>query len=183
MRRRVRALVGTFAFLLIAPGTVAGIVPWLISHWRLEAGHSGALTAGGIMFIVLGLIPLLESFFRFAWKGLGTPAPVAPTQHLVVSGFYRYVRNPMYLGVIAIIAGQALLFADVDLVAYALAAWLVMHAFVSFYEEPKLRRTFGPEYTVFCAHVPRWLPRLRPWTPSSLSSSRAGSRSGSKNER
>jgi protein-S-isoprenylcysteine O-methyltransferase Ste14 len=183
MRRRVRALAGTFAFLLIAPGTVAGMVPWLISHWRLKAGHSGALTAGGITFIVFGLIPLLESFSRFAWKGLGTPAPVAPTKHLVVSGFYRYVRNPMYLGVIAIITGQALLFADVDLVTYALAAWLVMHAFVSFYEEPKLRRTFGPEYAVFCAHVPRWLPRLRPWTPSSPSSSRAGSRSGSKNER
>lgn len=163
MRRRVRAFAGTFAFLLIAPGMVAGMVPWLISHWRFKAEHSGALTAGGITLIILGLIPLIESFSRFAWKGLGTPAPVAPTKHLVVSGFYQYVRNPMYLGVIAIIAGQSLLFADVDLAIYALAAWLVMHAFVSFYEEPKLRRTFGAEYAVFCAHVPRWLPRLRRW--------------------
>jgi protein-S-isoprenylcysteine O-methyltransferase Ste14 len=161
-RRKVRAFAGGFVFFLIAPGTVAGVVPWLISHWRFKAEHSGALAAGGIILIACGLIPLIESFSRFAWKGLGTPAPVAPTRHLVVSGFYRYIRNPMYLGVIAIITGQALLFVDADILIYALAAWLVMHAFVMFYEEPKLRRTFGSEYAAFCAQVPRWLPRLRP---------------------
>ena len=163
MREKVRAFAGAFVFLLIAPGTVAGVVPWLISHWQFKAGHSRALAAAGITFIVFGLIPLLESFSRFAWKGLGTPAPVAPTKHLVVSGFYQHVRNPMYLGVIAIIIGQALLLADVDLLIYALAAWLVMHAFVMSYEEPRLRRTFGARYADFCAHVPRWLPRWRPW--------------------
>lgn len=160
MRRRILALAGSFAFLLIAPGTVAGVVPWLITHWRWKAGHSGALAGAGVAFIVFGLTPLVESFARFAWKGLGTPAPVAPTRHLVVSGFYRYARNPMYLGVVAIVTGEALLFADVDLLIYALAAWLTMHAFVVFYEEPKLGRTFGAEYTAFCAQVPRWLPRL-----------------------
>lgn len=160
-RRRAAALAGSFAFLLIAPGTVVGVVPWLITRWRPKAGHSGALVATGVAFIIFGLAPLVESFARFAWKGLGTPAPVAPTRHLVVSGFYRYVRNPMYLGVVAVVIGEALLFADVDLLVYALAAWLMMHAFVVFYEEPKLGRTYGAEYIAFCAQVPRWLPRLR----------------------
>lgn len=164
MRRRILALAGSFAFLLIAPGTVAGLVPWVITHWRPQAGHSVALAATGIASIIFGLIPLVESFARFAWKGLGTPAPVAPTKHLVVSGFYRYVRNPMYLGVVAVVIGEALLLADVDLLIYALAAWLTMHAFVVLYEEPKLGRAFGAEYTAFCAQVPRWLPRLERWT-------------------
>lgn len=165
MRRRILALAGSFAFLLIAPGTVAGVVPWLITRWRSKAGHSGALAETGIALIIFGLAPLVESFARFAWKGLGTPAPVAPTKHLVVSGFYRYARNPMYLGVVTVVIGEALLFADIDLLIYALAAWLVMHAFVVFYEEPTLGRTFGAEYTAFCAQVPRWLPRLgrAPW--------------------
>jgi protein-S-isoprenylcysteine O-methyltransferase Ste14 len=149
---------------LIAPGTVVGVVPWLITHGRSRAAHSGALAATGIAFIIFGLTPLVESFVRFAWKGLGTPAPVAPTKHLVVSGFYRYVRNPMYLGVVAIVIGEAMLFADVELLIYALVAWLTMHAFVVFYEEPKLGRIFGAEYTAFCAQVPRWLPRLVRWT-------------------
>lgn len=164
MRRRILAAAGSFAFLLIAPGTVVGVVPWLITRWRSMAGHSGALAATGIVFIVFGLAPLVESFARFAWKGLGTPAPVAPPKHLVVSGFYRYTRNPMYLGVVAVAIGEALLFADVDLLIYALAAWFTMHAFVVFYEEPKLGRTFGTEYTAFCAQVPRWLPRPGRWT-------------------
>ena len=162
MRRRVLALAGSFAFLLIAPGTVAGVIPWLITHWQPKAGRSVALAAIGVAFILFGLIPLVESFARFAWKGLGTPAPVAPTKHLVVSGFYRYARNPMYLGVVAVVVGEALLFADADLLIYALTAWLTMHAFVVLYEEPKLRRTFGAEYADFCAQVPRWLPRLPP---------------------
>ena len=160
VRRRVLALAGSFAFLLIAPGTVAGVVPWLITHWQPKAGHSGALAGTGIAFILFGLAPLAESFARFAWKGLGTPAPVAPTRHLVVSGFYRYTRNPMYLGVVAVVIGEALLFADADLLVYALAAWLAMHAFVVFYEEPTLGRAFGAEYTAFRAQVPRWLPRI-----------------------
>jgi protein-S-isoprenylcysteine O-methyltransferase Ste14 len=111
----------------------------------------------------LGIIPVLESFARFAWKGLGTPAPIAPTKHLVVSGFYRYVRNPMYVGVVSAILGQALLFGDVRLLAYAAAVWLATFLFVVVYEEPALRRQFGEEYANFRKHVPRWIPRLRPW--------------------
>jgi protein-S-isoprenylcysteine O-methyltransferase Ste14 len=84
---------------------------------------------------------------------------------LVVTGLYRYVRNPMYVAVIGIILGQALLFADRRLLLYAALFWLACHAFVVAYEEPTLRRTFGVPYAAFCAHVPRWIPRLSPWRP------------------
>ena len=102
---------------------------------------------------------------RFAIEGLGTPAPIAPTRHLVVTGFYRHVRNPMYVAVLAVILGQALLFANARLLAYGAAFWLACHLFVVFYEEPTLRRSFGADYDAFRANVPRWIPRLRPWSP------------------
>jgi protein-S-isoprenylcysteine O-methyltransferase Ste14 len=106
---------------------------------------------------------LLDSFARFAIQGLGTPAPVLPTRHLVVTGFYRYVRNPMYVGGLAPVSGQGLLFGDVRLFAYGFFIWLASHLFVVGYEEPKLKKTFGQEYSEFCRNVPRWIPRLKPW--------------------
>lgn len=106
---------------------------------------------------------LLESFARFAWQGLGTPAPLFPTQHLIVKGFYRYVRNPMYLAVVTMVISQALLFGNLCVLAYGLFAWLVTHIFVLAYEEPTLRKTFGAEYEANRAKVPRWIPRLAPW--------------------
>jgi protein-S-isoprenylcysteine O-methyltransferase Ste14 len=114
--------------------------------------------------VILGaLAVLLESFARFAWKGLGTPAPVFPTRHLVVSGLYRFVRNPMYVAVVSAILGQALLFASLPLAGYGALVWGLFHTFVVLYEEPTLRKTFGAEYESFRAHVPRWIPRLTPW--------------------
>jgi hypothetical protein len=97
MIRKVSAIVGSLAFLVIAPGSVAGLVPWWISRWRLETPFFGMpffRLAGG-MLITLGVIALLDSFVRFAVRGVGTPAPVFPTRHLVVTGLYRNVRNPM----------------------------------------------------------------------------------------
>lgn len=163
--RKILALTGSLLFFLVAPGTVAGVVPWLISQGRLEPAFFGfaILRPIGVVLIALGLIPLVESFARFALKGLGTPAPILPTRHLVVTGFYRHVRNPMYVGVVTIILGEALLASDVHLLAYAAIAWLCMHLFVVFYEEPKLQQTFGAEYDRFRANVPRWLPRIRAW--------------------
>src|SRR5262249_37737036 len=120
----------------------------------------------GVVLIVAGIPALLDSFGRFALKGLGTPAPVMPTRHLVVSGLYRYVRNPMYVGVVWVVLGQGLLFGDVRLLGYGLVLWLGFHLFVLGYEEPTLRRTFGEEYSAFCSNVPRWIPRLSPWKPS-----------------
>ena len=161
--RRILALFGSFLFFCLAPGTVAGLLPWLIGHWRVQPDCPAAFRAAGAVLIVLGLIPLVESFARFAWKGLGTPAPILPTRHLVVSGFYRHVRNPMYVGVVAVILGQAALFCDSRLAVYGATVWFVMHLFVVFYEEPKLAQTFGADYARFRANVPRWLPRLKGW--------------------
>ena len=106
---------------------------------------------------------MLDSFYRFAIQGLGTPAPVLPTKHLVVTGLYRHVRNPMYVGVASTIFGQALLFASKALVIYGALVWLAFHLFVFFYEEPTLQATFGDEYKTFREEVPRWIPRLRPF--------------------
>jgi protein-S-isoprenylcysteine O-methyltransferase Ste14 len=101
---------------------------------------------------------------RFVVEGRGTPAPIAPTENLVVSGLYRYVRNPMYLSVVTVIAGQAWLFASVVLLAYAGLVWLTFMVFVRIYEEPTLRRQFGAAYERYRSHVPRWIPRMTPWT-------------------
>ena len=97
---------------------------------------------------------------RFALQGLGTPAPIAPPQHLVVTGLYRYVRNPMYVAVVAVILGQAILFGDWRLMTYGGLMWLAFYAFVLTYEEPVLAQKFGAQYEDFRANVPRWIPRL-----------------------
>jgi protein-S-isoprenylcysteine O-methyltransferase Ste14 len=169
MNRKVVSIVGSAVFLVIAPGFVAGLAPWWISHWRLNAPFFGTPLfryAGGIL-AALGGIGLIDSFVRFAVQGLGTPAPVMPTRHLVVTGLYRYVRNPMYIAVVGAILGQALIFGSVPLLAYGVLVWLLFHVFVLAYEEPKLRSSFGAEYNDFCAHVPRWIPRFTPWTSHS----------------
>ena len=162
---RVVAALGTAIFLLVAPGIVAGLVPWWISQWQVHAPFLGftALRVLGTLLMAAGILVLLESFGRFALQGIGTPAPVFPTRHLVVKGSYRYVRNPMYVALVSLILGQALLLGDILVFIYAVFCWLAMHLFVLLYEEPILRRSFGAEYEAFCAHVPRWKPRLSPW--------------------
>jgi len=163
--KRASAIAGSVVFLLLAPGTVAGLVPWWISGWRMlppwfEVARIRLVGAG---LILAGIPVVLDSFARFAFEGMGTPAPVAPPQRLVVGGLYRYVRNPMYVGVLAMILGQTLLLGDVRLLEYGVAVWLGFHLFVVGYEEPALRRKFGAEYATFCANVRRWIPRLKPW--------------------
>jgi protein-S-isoprenylcysteine O-methyltransferase Ste14 len=163
--RKVVAIVGSAIFLVIAPGFVAGLMPWWISRWRVEAPFLGMPIfrfAGGIL-ITLGLIGLLDSFARFALQGVGTPAPVFPTRHLVVTGLYRYVRNPMYVAVVITILGQGLTLGNVNVLEYGALVWLLFHLFVLIYEEPTLRANFGSEYKYFCAEVPRWIPRFTPW--------------------
>lgn len=158
MTRRT-ALLGTLVFLALAPMTVAVLVPWWIAGWRTQdVLFPGARLAGALLALA-GLAVLLESFFRFALRGRGTPAPILPTRHLVVSGSYRFVRNPMYVAVVSLIAGQGLLLGEVRVIGYAALVWLALHLFVLGYEEPALRRTFGAEYDAFRASVPRWIPR------------------------
>ena len=111
----------------------------------------------------MGVPGLVDSFARFALDGLGTPAPLAPTQKLVVSGLYRHVRNPMYVSILAIVSGQAFLFGDARLLVLAALAWFASHVFVAGWEEPRLEREFGAQYRAYRANVPRWIPRFKPW--------------------
>ena len=161
MRSRAVSVLGSLVFLVVAPGMVAGYVPYLISRWRAHPPLLGfaAGRAAGALLVLAGVASLLHSFARFALEGRGTPAPVVPTETLVVSGAYRWVRNPMYVAVVAIIAGQALLFGSLPLVWYMLLVWASFHAFVLAYEEPTLSRTYGESYARYRASVNRWLPR------------------------
>jgi protein-S-isoprenylcysteine O-methyltransferase Ste14 len=149
-------------FLVVAPGVVAGIIPWWLTGW--EAGTTWPpLQLLGALLLVVGVIVLLHAFVRFVVEGIGTPAPIAPTQRLVVGGLYRHVRNPMYLAVGATIVGQALLLGRPILLLYAAAFAAVVFAFVRLYEEPTLARQFGAQYEAYNRAVPGWWPRLRPW--------------------
>ena len=159
--RRAAAVIGTAIFFVFVPCVLAGVVPWWISRWEFLPPFFDlqATRAVGILLIVAGLPGLVDSFARFALQGLGTPAPIAPTQNLVVTGLYRYVRNPIYIAVVAVILGQAILFGDWRLMTYGGLMWL---AFLT-YEEPVLAQRFETEYEDFRANVPRWIPRLSPW--------------------
>ena len=160
---RIKAALGSFVFLVLAPGIVAGLVPWLITHWEpLPPGDGpAAVRWAALVLIAAGLAVVLDAFARFAWEGLGTPAPIAPTRTLVVSGFYRFVRNPMYVAVIALIFGQAVLFASWAVALYGVAIAAAFVTFVRLYEEPTLRRAYGEEYAAYCAVTPGWFPRFR----------------------
>src|SRR4051812_23360781 len=153
---RVAALAGSAAFLLLAPGVMAGLVPWWLTGWEVESPlpYWAPLRVVGAAFVASGALALLWSFLRFALEGAGTPAPVAPTERLVVGGLYRYVRNPMYVAVAATIVGQALLLGRPILLAYAGVFLAVTATFVRGYEEPVLRERYGKEYEAYCRAVP-----------------------------
>src|ERR1700760_793791 len=138
--RRTAATAGSTLFFAIAPGVVAGLVPWWLTHWQVRGplGHWAPLRVAGLIMLVLGAIVLVRAFARFVREGIGTPAPVAPTERLVVGGLYRHVRNPMYLAVGAIIAGQALLLGRAVLLAWLAAFAAAVVSFVKLYEEPTL---------------------------------------------
>ena len=135
-------------------------MPWWITRWRLAPPFFGvgAIRYLGAFLAILGLVSLLDSFARFALVGRGTPAPIAPTETLVVSGQHRYVRNPMYLAVLSIVVGQALVFGSVWLLGYSALLLAAFHAFVVGYEEPTLARRYGASYERYRSTVGRWLP-------------------------
>ena len=159
----LRSALFTGLFFALAPGATAGLVPWLATGWDRPDGAIGALDVAGAALLALGLLAVVACFVRFVTEGRGTPAPLAPTEQLVVGGLYRFVRNPMYVAVASMIAGQLLLFRSA-----ALAAWLAMFlvavvAFVKGYEEPKLAAQFGESYERYRRAVPGWWPRLTPY--------------------
>jgi protein-S-isoprenylcysteine O-methyltransferase Ste14 len=163
--RKAKAAAGSLVFLAVAPGVVAGLVPWWLTRWEKEEPWPGlvAVRALGWFLVVAGAVVVLQAFARFVSEGLGTPSPVAPTERLVVGGLYRYVRNPMYLAVAATIVGQALILGQPLLLLYAGAFLLTVAAFVHWYEEPTLRRQFGADYETYLRAVPGWWPRRKPW--------------------
>jgi protein-S-isoprenylcysteine O-methyltransferase Ste14 len=172
---KAAAAVGSAAFFLLAPGVVAGLVPWWLTGWRATDPLPAwaPLRTLGSMLIAGGVVVLMHAFVRFVAEGSGTPAPVAPTRRLVVGGAYRHVRNPMYLAVVATIVGQALVLGQPALLLYAALVGGLSAAFVRWYEEPTLRAQFGAEYQAYRRAVPAWWPRLRPWTGSSVGPDRA----------
>jgi protein-S-isoprenylcysteine O-methyltransferase Ste14 len=162
MRRSVAAA-GSSAFFVLAPGGVAGLVPWLLTGWHVHRSYAWSWRALGVVLVVVGAAVLVHAFARFVVEGAGTPAPVAPTERLVVGGLYRHVRNPMYLAVAAAICGQALILGRPWLYAYAALFGAMVWVFVTFYEEPTLAQRYGAQYETYRSAVPGWRPRLRPW--------------------
>ncbi|HXL59277.1 MAG TPA: isoprenylcysteine carboxylmethyltransferase family protein [Mycobacterium sp.] len=160
--RRSTAAIGSAAFFVVAPGTVVGLVPWLVTRWELPDSTAVWRIVLGVLLIVAGLMPAVHAFVQFAKAG-GTPMPLAPPERLVVNGFNRYVRNPMYVGLLTAILGQALLFGSLGLVLYAVIVWIITASFVRWYEEPTLSHRYGAEYEEYRRNVPAWLPRWRPW--------------------
>jgi protein-S-isoprenylcysteine O-methyltransferase Ste14 len=139
---------------------VAGVIPWALTEWETASEWWLPVRVLGAAAIVAGGAVLVSAFARFVREGLGTPAPLAPTEHLVVGGLYRYVRNVMYIAVTTTIVGQALLLGQVVLLVYAAIAWAGMAAFVLVYEEPTLADRYGEQYEEYRRAVPAWWPRL-----------------------
>jgi protein-S-isoprenylcysteine O-methyltransferase Ste14 len=151
----------SFLFLIVAPGMVAGYIPLALLRTGSQV-ETGALAYLALPLWLIGGMILLWSFWNFLHEGRGTPAPIDPPKELVAVGFYRYVRNPMYVGVLTMILGHFLWFGYWNLFVYAMLVFLAFHTFVILYEEPTLRRKFGVSYEEYLKRVPRWIPRLRP---------------------
>ena len=154
----------TLLFLILVPGTAAGWVPFWLGRWRggLPEPELGIWHHVGWLLLVPGIAVLLWTAFEFVAKGQGTPAPIDPPKRLVSTGMYRFVRNPMYVGVLSATIGQFFLYESWNVLAYAAVLWAAFQIFVVAYEEPTLHRLFGDEFTSYCREVPRWIPRFRP---------------------
>ena len=159
-----RALLGTIAFTLTIPATAIVLIPYLLTGWQLRPpflGFEPTRSLGGALILLAA--PLFFRFLSgFVREGHGTPAPIAPTEHLVVGGPFRWIRNPGYVAVVSLVVGQGLIFGSGAVLAYAAVLAIGFHLFVVLYEEPTLRRQFGEQYDAYCREVPRWIPRRRP---------------------
>ena len=152
---------------LLLPGVIAGYIPWRFFGFRVGeiALGSGAYLLGIVVFAA-GVLVLLWCILEFARRGRGTLSPVDPARELVVTGLYRQVRNPMYVGVVTILVGEAVMARSLYLALYATAFFACANLFILVYEEPYLQRTFGSSYTHYKLHVRRWIPRASPWSQS-----------------
>jgi len=159
MTRATGPILKTILFTILVPGSVLVVIPW----WLLDGFPQlqfGALTLCGIAMIAAGAAIYFRCAWEFAVRGLGTPAPIAPTKFLVTTALHRYVRNPMYIGVFGVILGEAAAFHSLRLLTYAAFLCVPVELFVVFYEEPTLRRQFGDSYEEYRRAVPRWIPKF-----------------------
>jgi protein-S-isoprenylcysteine O-methyltransferase Ste14 len=165
MRTRTAAI-GSAVMFVVGPGLVIGVVPWLLTRWRFRdpTPYWAICRVLGVLLILAGLVVMIEAFTRFVTEGVGTPLPAAAPKHLVVGGLYRWVRNPMYVAMLAVILGQALLFGQLGPLMYAAILWVSAASVVRWHEEPVLVRRYGADYEAYRRAVPAWWPRLRPWT-------------------
>jgi len=152
----------TLLFTILVPGTVTVLVPYLLLSWGVQifSFEVGPIRILGLPPILLGAVTYLWCAWDFTFTGRGTPAPIDPPKELVVKGLYRYVRNPMYVGITLILLGEALLFEAAVLFLYAGLLLVCAHLFIVYYEEPTLRRLFGASYESYCKSVSRWTARL-----------------------
>jgi protein-S-isoprenylcysteine O-methyltransferase Ste14 len=165
--KRKNLLVTILFTLFGGPGPIGIYIPAWITRWHIPPDGRAWRIPLGCLLITLGLIPLFESIVRFVRVGRGTLSPTHTTQSLVVSGLYRYVRNPMYLGILTLLLGQVILFSSKTLAEYLACVAIGINLFVLLHEEPTLRARYGAQYTEFCRNVPRWIPRTTPWTAPS----------------
>jgi protein-S-isoprenylcysteine O-methyltransferase Ste14 len=150
------SLVKTVIFTILVPGTVAVVIPRAIAS---DAATPTLLSSIGFLPVALGVAIYLWCAGDFATAGQGTPAPIDAPKHLVVRGLYRFVRNPMYVGVMLILLGESLLFRSKRILVYAAVVFGFFNLFVILYEEPALTRKFGASYEEYLKSVPRWIPR------------------------
>lgn len=147
-------------FLILVAGLGAGYIPFALLP-RVPQIETGILAYFAFPLWLIGVMVVLWCFADFTFKGHGTPNPIDPPKELVSSGLYRYVRNPIYVGVLTIILGHFLWFKAVWMLVYAVVVFLVCHLFVTLYEEPTLKQRFGSAYENYCKSVPRWIPKLK----------------------
>lgn len=157
---RRSAIVSILFTIFGGPGLVLVYLPFEITRFRVPVGEPVWQEIVAVALILLGLTPLFESIVRFVRVGRGTLMPLVPTEHLVATGLYRFVRNPMYVGVVVVLIGETLLFWSADMALYTGVVWLAIDLFIRLYEEPTLRRRHGEEYVRYCAQVRRWWPRI-----------------------
>jgi len=156
-------------FVIVRAAVVAALFvslwTWFIPRWLAGGDLHPQWGVLSIALMALGALIMLRCVWDFAWRGDGTPAPFDPPRKLVIAGLYRWVRNPMYLGMAIFLAGEAVLLPDIAraMLLVLLGAWAAANGFILLYEEPKLRELFGDDYAEYCRNVNRWIPRLTPF--------------------
>jgi protein-S-isoprenylcysteine O-methyltransferase Ste14 len=158
-----KPVLGTLFYTLVIPGSIVGLVPYMLLTLRfhLIPMHLGIFYYFGLLPILLGVITYSWAAWDFILRGKGTPSPIAQPKTLVVSGPYRILRNPMYLGLLLILSGEAIFFQEVILIVYTCLFFVSFHRHVINNEEPSLTWKYGANYKLYCHAIPRWFPKIR----------------------